>query len=286
MLRNKIEGLPDYNPFKPGCLAKLSLLSQSLGNFAEQKRLLSQVIKLERGRKNHDQVARALKWSSDANRMLGLYEEGIKQVNEALEIYKRVGNVTAQAESLEILAWLLYDDEKYDAAEEAVARSIYLFTHKGNQFQVCQSHHLLGNICRKKGERKKAIHHLEESLRIATHFDWRVQLFWAHYSLALLYRDEDAFEDAHTHVERAKSHVGGREHLLGRAMELQGRIWHRQGRLEDARSEVLRANEVFERLGAFDSRVEKCRDLLREIEEEIELRNQSASDEPGDPPLL
>ena len=43
---------------------------------------------------------------------------------------------------------------KLDAAEEAVARSIYLLSDKGKQFQICQSHHLLGNIYRHKGEKE------------------------------------------------------------------------------------------------------------------------------------
>ena len=280
VLKNKIEGLPDNHPLKPRCLTGLSLLSQSLGNFAEQKRLLSQVIQLERRRKDDDQVARALKRSSDASRMLGLHEEGTQQIREALEIYERVGNITEQAESLEILAWLLYDDKKYAAAEGAVARAIYLFPQRGREFQVCQSHHLLGNIYRNKGEREKAIRHFEVAINIASPFNWQIQLFWPHYSLALLFHDEGSFDDARVHVERAKLYVGGRERLLGRAMELQGRIWHRQGRLEDARSEVFRANEIFERLGAFDSHVEKCRDLFQEIEREIELKNQPTSDKP------
>jgi len=47
------------------------------------------------------------------------------------------------------------------------------------------------------------------------------QLFWVLYALALLFSTEGRFDDAHAHIERAKSHAINDPHNLGYAMELQ-----------------------------------------------------------------
>jgi hypothetical protein len=47
-------------------------------------------------------------------------------------------------------------------------------------------------------------------------------------------------------------------------MELQAAVWYKQGRFEEARSEVLRAVGIYEKLGAAKD-VEDCRKHLREL---------------------
>jgi hypothetical protein len=75
------------------------------------KRLLTRALELERGRGNDDRVAYTLRALADANRMLGLYEEGIQQSKEALEIYERLGDAEGQAKCWNYLGWLLLDDD-------------------------------------------------------------------------------------------------------------------------------------------------------------------------------
>ena len=266
VLRSKIESLPEDHPSKAKCLYWLSLTFQSLGNHAEQRRLLSQVLQLERKQGNDRQVAEKLMRLTSANRMLGLYEEGIQQAEEAMRIYEGLDDIVGQAESLRQLAWLLYDDEKLDAAEEAVTRAIGLLPEKGQEFLTCQCHDLLGDVHRSKGEREKAIRHFEFALKIASAFNWHYRLFWIHYSLAQLFHKEAAFDNANAHIERAKSHVGEKNYLLGRAMEVQARIWRQQGKLEDVKSEVLRATEIYGKLGLAKD-VQDCRNLLQQIEQ-------------------
>jgi len=87
------------------------------------------------------------RWSaSDANRMLGLYDEGIQRAKEALEVYEQPGDTVGQAECLRGLAWLLRGARRLDAAEEAASRAISLLPEKGNQFVVCRCHRGLGDI--------------------------------------------------------------------------------------------------------------------------------------------
>ena len=266
VLGSKIEGLPEDHPSKAKCLTQLSLTFHSLGNFAEQKRLISQVLQLYRKQGNDRRVAETLKLLSNANRMLGLGEEGIQQARDALEIHERLGDAVGQADSLRLLARLLLEDNQLDAAEKSMTRAINLLPKKGEEFRTCQCHQLLGNIYRSKGEREKAIHHFEVAIEIASPFNWHTRLFWIHYSLAQLFRNENNFSDAHTHIELAKSHVGESKYLLGRATELQAQIFREQGRLEDARSEVLRAKEIYEELGLAEG-VQRCRNFLEEIEQ-------------------
>ena len=264
VLRAKIESLPDVHPSKPGHLFRLSRLFASVGNPVEQKRLLIHTLKLERARQNGDRVARTLMDLSDANRMLGLLEEGIQQVKEALGIYERSGHTTGQTKCLNDLARLLFDDKQLDAAMEAASRAIRLLPQKGQEFQVCQSHRVLGNIYRSKGKRDKAIHHYGLALVVAAPFNWHHQLFWIHHSLALLYFDEDGLDGAHVHIKRAKSHAVDNSYNLGRAMEVQAQIWYRQRRFRDATSEALRAKKIYEQLGAMND-AKSCRALLRNI---------------------
>ena len=266
VLRQKIEGLPDDHPSKTNCLTRLSRLFQSVGNYAEQKRILSQVVTLERKQGSGVGIAASLRELSDANRMLGLFEEGIQQAREAFEIYERLGDTTEQAECLGVLARLLEIDNQLDAAEEAVTRAIDLFPEKGQEIPVCRCQHLLGDIYSSKGEREKAIHHYKIAINIASPFNWHNELFWIHYCLAGLFCNDSAFDDSDSHIKQAKSHAVGREYDLSRAAELHAKIWYRQGKLKEARSEVLHAEEIYEKLGSATD-VQDCRDLLQEIEQ-------------------
>ena len=103
------------------------------------------------------------------------------------------------------------------------------------------------------------------ALGIASSFDWHHGLFWIYYSLAGLFLDRGGFDDANIHIECAKSHTANRAYRLGRAMELQVRVWYNQHSLEEARSEFLRAADVFEKLGAAKD-LKGCRKLLQVIQ--------------------
>ena len=267
-LKPKIEGLPDDHRSKPECLLILAQLFDSVGNWVERKRLLVCALDLWRERRSDDKVALALMMLSETNRMIGLYEEGIQQAREALGVCERLGDTVQQADCLRKLALLLDSDKQFDAAEEAAFRAIALLPEEGQQFRVCQSHHALGETYKSKGEIEKAIHHFGIVLAIATPFNWHDILFGAHYTLASLFRNEGRFDDAQGHVEHAKSCVVGDKYNLGRAMEEQARLWYMQRKLEEARTEVLRAADVYDEIGAMED-VEDCRELLRDIEKEL-----------------
>ena len=266
VLGPKIEKLPDTNHSKPECLFELSRLFDSVGNRAEYKRLLIHVLELWRRQEDHLNVAETLRFISDANRWLCLYDEGIQQATEALEIYKRLGNTYGEGCTWLGLARLLYGDKRFGAAEEAALRGIDLLTDERGPWPACSCYRLLGDVCRSKGEIEKAIGHYETALGIATSFDWHEHLFWNHYSLAGLFFDERRLDDAHAHAERAKSHAVNDPYHLGRAMELQARFWYIECRLDEAKSEALRASGVYEGIGAAKG-VEDCQVILRDIGE-------------------
>ena len=269
LLEPKIKGLPDSHHSKPRCLFHLSRLFASVGNHVEEKRHLVHTLELWRERGDDLQVAETLRFTSDANRLLYLHKEGIQQVKEALEIYKRLNDVFGQAQSWQQLARLFYDDQQLDAAEEAALRVIDLLSDKGDKFLTCKCHRLLGDTCNSRGEMEKAIKHYETAIGIASPFNWHDQLFWIHYSLAELFSGEKMFDDAHTHVEHAKSHAVDDLYNLGRAMELQAGFWYEEHRLEEAKSGALRAADVYEGIGATKD-VEDCRALLWKIGKEME----------------
>jgi len=269
ILGRKIEGLPDHHPPKPECLTRLSLLFDRVGNHAESKRLLLHASKLWRRRGENFQVANTLRLMSDVNQALGLHEEGIRQAMEALEIYKQSNDILGQARSLELLGWLLHDDNQLDAAEEAASRAINLLSGNCNQFEVCSCHRILGKIRYSMGETENAIDHFETALKIASPVKWHDELSRNNYELADLFFKEGRFDEAHASVERAKSHAINEPYYLARAMRLQARFCYGQGRFEEANSEALGAADVFERFGAAKD-LEECRALLRDIEEKWE----------------
>jgi tetratricopeptide (TPR) repeat protein len=271
-LGSKIEALPDDYPHKSKCLSELSLLFGRVGNYAEEKRLLTRTLELQRQWAADSQVAQTLQHLSVTNRLLHLREEGIRQANEALELYGRIGDTTGQIRTLDNLAWLLFDDKQLDAAENAASRAIDLVSGEGQEHSASRLHRTLGKICGSKGDKEKAVHHFETALRIASPFNWHDILFWSHFDLAELFLLRCDFDDASAHIDRAKLNTGNDLHYLGRAKHMQARIWFWQRRLEDVKSEALRALEIHERLGAAGD-VKICRELLEMVEQEMTNRS-------------
>jgi len=261
----KIEALPNNHPSKAECLECLSRLFRFVGNRAEQKRLLAHCLKLWREREDDDKVALTLRYLSEVNRLTGLPKEGVRQAKEASEICERLGKPVNQADCSICLAWALRDDEQLDAAEEAATRAIDLLPEQGPQSKVSVSHRALGNIYRSKGETEKAIHHLEIAFGVASSLNWPYELFWIHLSLARVYSGDGRFDDAHTHVQHAKSHAVNNPYLLAAASWLQARLWYKQHRPEQAKYEALQALDMFEKLGAAND-AEGARIFLREID--------------------
>ena len=280
ILKPRIERLPDDHQHKPDCLLELSLLFNSVGNYMESKRLLSQALSIERGRGRDSQVAELLYSLSNVNRWLGLLQEGIQQVKESLEIYKQLGDTTGEASCLVRLAFLLKEDGQFDAAEEAATSAINLVPGEGNQFAVCQSHRILGQIYRSEGDVEKAIRHFNMALGVASSFDWHSQLFWVHHALADTFRAESRFDDAHSHLEHAKLHAVDDAYLMGRAVEQWAMVWFKQCRLKEARLEAQQALDIFEKIGAARD-TERCKKLLQDIQAKLDsslTSGQSSND--------
>jgi tetratricopeptide (TPR) repeat protein len=213
--------------------------------------------------------------------MLSLFEEGIREAKEALEIMERVGGTTDRAKCLESLANSLLENKQLDAAEDAISGAINLWE-EDQQFNICRSHQTLGQIYRRKGEREKAVQNFEVALGIASRFEWHNQIFWIHHYMTWLFCTEDELDDAQSHITQAKLHVVDDKYCLGNAMGFQAWIWLKQGRVEDAMSEALGAKEIFEKLGAVMD-LGNVRGLIEAIEEEMESRATAvASDSIGE----
>ena len=260
---SKVEALPDSHPSKPFCLASLAGLFDKVGNLAEEKRILIQTLRLLRESGNDHGVAVTLINLSDANRMSDFREEGIRQAREALDIFGRLGETRREAYCLLILASLLRVDKQLDAAEEAATRAMDLSENR-DQYRLCECHKALGNIQRSKGNAEKAVHHFEESLRIASSINLRGELSETHLGLAGLYIEQDKLNEAQTHIEHAKSLAQHDMLILGHAFDLGARVLFKRKRVEEAMSEALRALAIFEELGATLS-AEGTRQLLEEI---------------------
>ena len=266
MLGLKIESLPDDHRSKPRCLSGLSRLFGRIGDDVERKRHLTHALELERRRGDNFQIAEVLRFLSNTNRDLGLYEEGIQQAKEALDIYDQISNTQGKLRCLNILAFLFLDNKQLDAAENAASRAIVIATETCDEYVFCDLHRVLGHIYRSKGQKEKAIHHYKTALGIASRFNWRTILFWNHDALARLFYNGCEFDNATAQIELAKPHAVNDPYKLGRAMGLQAQVWYEQRRLEDAKSEVLQSLEILEKVGAMKD-AGSYRHILQKIEE-------------------
>jgi tetratricopeptide (TPR) repeat protein len=120
-------------------------------------------LKLEKERQNDVGVASTLEELSDANRSLGLHEEGIQQAKEALEFYERLGDKEGQIRRLNLLAFSLHFDKQFDAAEEAASRAIELLPEKVENSSSAVLIAFLATY-HSTGKNEKAIHHYEAAL--------------------------------------------------------------------------------------------------------------------------
>jgi tetratricopeptide (TPR) repeat protein len=271
ILGSKIEVLADDHHSKPKCLFELSRLLERVGTRTEAKRLLVRTLELERQRGDDVRVARALRYLSDINRLLGFTKEGTSQAREALAISERVNDTEGQVEALIFLALLLQADNQLDAAENAALSAINLISEKDQGYAICSLHKVLGRICQSKGEKERAIHHFKTAIGIASPSNWRDELFQSHYGLADLFCAEYELDEASAHINQAKLLAVNNSHWLGGVMVLQACISYKQGRLENATSEAVQALEILEKLG--DARdIGICRDVLQIIERAKETR--------------
>ena len=278
----KVEALPDSHPSKPRCLLFLSRLFAEVGNWAEQKRILTQSLGLWRERGDDYWVAEALIYLSDVNRMSDHHQEGIQQAREALEIFEQLGETGQQAHCLVILASLLLGERQLRDAEKAASRAMKLSKDR-DEFDCCQIHRVLGAVNLSKGKTGKAIHHFEASLQIASRLGLGTLLSEGHLSLAYLYIKQRQLDDAHIHSEQAKSHAGNDKHRLGRAFYVSACVLFEQDRYQEVVSEVSRALVLFEKLGAADLAgearlfLEETRKVIKELEEGKWLKRHSSS---------
>jgi len=172
---------------------------------------------------------------------------------------------------------MLCEDNQLNTAEEAASRALDLLSGEGNQFLVSKCHRLLGDISyRRKEERETAVNHYKAALGIASCFDWHNEQFLCHLSLADIFANEGRFSNAHIHIEHSKSHTVDNAYNLGSVLRVHACILHAQGRLEEAKSEMLQATVIFEKLGAAHD-LEQARTLLQGIQEE--MNNPVATEE-------
>ena len=178
---------------------------------------------------------------------------------------RAVNYIFQQIQCSVILATLLCEDEQFDAAEETASHAMDL-SENHDQYLLGKCHYLLGGIQRSKGNREKAIHHFEASLRIASVRNSHDKLSRIHLSLADLHLEEDRFGDAQVHIEHAKSRAGDDMFLMGCAFYSSARVLSARNAPEEAKSEASRALAIFEKLGATEL-IEATRGLLEEIGE-------------------
>ena len=264
----KIEALSDNHPSKPQCLHALAFLLYMVGNHGESGRLYTHTLKLWREKGNDRQVAEILSYR--------LTSGNAEQAEEALAIFKRLGDTVKQGKYFIHLSMASYRGGQLDGAEKAALRGIELL--QGKKFLVCQGHRVLGDVYSAKREMKKAAHHFETGLGIATAIGSFIDLFWIHHSLAHMCSEQDEYDAAHHHIERAKSHANTKN--LGRSMELHANIWCKQGIFENAELEASHAVDIYTKVGTTTD-VERCQKLLKKIDLLMKIDN-GGHDVPGE----
>ena len=264
----KIEGLPDDHPSKPQCLFEFSQSLNLVGNNAGCKSLLIHALRLWGEWGNNLEVARTLSSLAFVDWASGLRKEGIQRMEEALAMYERLADTARQAAVLLDLALLLVQDDQVNAAEEAASRAISL-SDEPKQRHVCIHHHILAHICQSRGEKEMAINHLNTAFRIAVSLNLWDEQAKILVCLVKLLHEAERFDDAQVHLEYLKSQAGSDPFNLGYAMVTQAHVWFHAGRFEEAKAEVLRATDVFEKIGVSVGSVAPCKTFLQYTEGEM-----------------
>ena len=189
-------------------------------------------------------------------------------MEEALAMYERLDDTARQAAVLLDLALLLVQDDQVNAAEEAASRAISL-SDKPKQRHVCIHHHILAHICQSRGEKEMAINHLNTAFRIAVSLNLWDEQAKILVCLVKLLHEAERFDDAQVHLEYLKSQAGSDPFNLGYAMVTQAHVWFHAGRFEEAKAEVLRATDVFEKIGVSVGSVAPCKTFLQYTEGEM-----------------
>ena len=145
-------------------------------------------------------------------------------MEEALETFERLGEVKGQAQCLNELVRLFLYRMQIGAIENAALRAVDLPSGKGQEFLVCSLHQILGKVYLCKGEKKKAIHHFEMALRLASTYNGHDEPFWIHCLLAEVFHEEGDFVNANAHTEQANSHAIDYAYQRGRAMQIQTKV--------------------------------------------------------------
>jgi len=267
ILGPKIKGLPDDHPSKPRCLFEFSYLFDSVGNYAESKRLVIRTSKLWREWGNALQATQTLTLLTRANWGLGQYKEGVSRAKAASEIYERFNNTAGRA-SLRYLAQSLSKVAQVGTTE-AASRIINLSMDKYTQAQACKYHHTLGYICSSRGEIDTAICHLRTALGIASSFNSQEKQASILRCLVHLLLKEGKLDDAQVHLECLKSDAVSNLVSLGLATVTQVCVWRREGRFKEAESEVSRVTGIYEKAGAPADFLEFSKRFLQEVEEKI-----------------
>ena len=269
VLGQKCRELPDDHPSKTECLLGLSWLFLSVGNHVEAKQILACMLRIRREYGNDLEVAQTLRYLAYANQIMEYHEEGILQVKESLEICEQLGDTVGKAHTLTIFSILWFSVKQLTAAEEAAFQAINFLQGKGEEFMIGFCHHVLSMVYDSKGEREKAINHIEAALKLASSFNSPNLLFWNYFILANSAYQEGRFNDVNVHIECAKSYTVGTLYNQGHAMEMQAKTWYQQDRLEEAKSEALSAVDAFEKIGAA-KKEQQCREILRMIKTKID----------------
>ena len=272
VLGSRIEELPDDHPSKPRCLVQLARILNSLGNFSESKRLRTLTIKLWRERGNDHEVAKTLKSLASVNLELDHEAEGISQAEEALEIYEKLDDRVGQADSLHRLALLHVGDGHVDAAEEAASRISLV---RPSQAQLYNRHAILAQICSCKGETEAAIGHFTKALGIASSLFSQDKQAYVLRCLSHLLVDENRFDDAEVYLKQLKLHAVNDPLHLGVVMAMQATVLYSQDQFEEARSELSRAIDLYEKIGVSEPYMVGIREGLQEVEKEINKRAAS-----------
>ena len=110
-------------------------------------------------------------------------------------------------------------DGELDAAAETASRVIPLLE-DSRKFGACQCHFIIRTIYSPKGDRKKAIEHLEATLKIASLCDWHDEAFSTRQVLAVSACQEGSMTQRLAIIRTAKQHVVSNTHTSTFAMGL------------------------------------------------------------------
>jgi tetratricopeptide (TPR) repeat protein len=181
----------------------------------------------------------------------GAYEAALPQLEEAVRIFRQIGDRRGESESLSRLGDVSWTQGDYVAAKAYCEESLRICRESDDRRGEAEAFNRLGNVSREQGDYSGAGTYFEQTLRVCREIGDRRREGMALGNLGVLFDEEGHYAEAREYFEQALRvfrEIGDRVSECGTLANL-GLLLHHVGDEEDARQYNQQALDVAREIG-------------------------------------